>query len=223
MRIVAAARLALLVILLSGSSSSSAFAVTMGFEGLAPPAYYTVPFAPYTEAGFTLTNSLDLASESDGIFDSAAGYVNNGTDHFAWCGDCDVNPLSITLTENSASLFNLTSFEGGNLEFGIFQTGEQFVVTGHLLGGGTVVQSFDIIQDTLTVFALGSGFSNLTSVDFSGSSPSSGSHLTFDNLVIRSIRVVPEPGTGLLLGMGLFALAGSRRSVWGAGTQYFPS
>lgn len=185
------------------SFSARAIAVTLGFEGVVPVGSFVVPVTPYSEAGFSLTNSLGPASNSDGIFDAASGQVDNGTDAFGWCGGCDVAPLVITLTENGGSPFSLLSFEAANLSFGLFTPGEQIVVTGNLAGGGTVVQAFSLVQDTFTLFTLGAGFTNLTSVDFVGSLAPAGSHLAFDNLVVA----IPEPTAALLVAGGLLGLA----------------
>ena len=192
-------------------AGAPAFAATIGFEGVVSGGGSSVPVTPYSEAGFTLTNSL--GSASDGIFDEGAGLVNNGTDVFAWCGGCSGAPLVITLSENGGNPFSLLSFEAGNLVPGFFTAGEQIVVTGNLAGGGTVVQSLSLVADQLTLFTLGAGFTNLASVEFVGSLAPGGSHLAMDNLVVS----LPEPATALLVAGGLMSLAvaGRRRETHG--------
>ena len=195
---------ALLALVGALAIAAPAQAVTIGFEGVAPAGGFLLPAAPYSEAGFTLTNSLGPASGTDGIFDVGAGFVSNGTDVFAWCGGCDASPLVITLTESGGNNFSLVSFEAANLVAGLFTAGEEIIVTGNLAGGGTVVQSVSLVQDTFTLFTLGPGFTNLTSVEFVGSLAPGGSHLGFDNLVVMP---TPEPETALLLAGGLLGLA----------------
>ena len=197
-----------LVFVASISLAAASSAATIGFEGVVG-GDFVVPVTPYVEAGFTLTNSLGSASDSDGIFSpSFIGGVNNGTDNFGWCGGCHAtNPLVITLTPNAGTPFSLISFEAGNLVAGQFTSGEQIIVTGNLAGGGSVVQTVTLVQDTLTLFTLGAGFTNLTSVEFVGSLAPAGSHLAMDNLVVTT----PEPSTALLVGGGLLFLAAQRR------------
>jgi hypothetical protein len=61
----------------------AANAVTIGFEGVAGPGVDVIPVTPYTEGGFTLTNSV--GGLTDGIFDVAGPIVNNnGSDVFGW-------------------------------------------------------------------------------------------------------------------------------------------
>jgi hypothetical protein len=85
-------------------------------------------------------------------------------------------------------------------------------VTGHLRGGGTVVQSFSLIQDVFTTFTLNAGFTGLSSVDFVGTPfPASDANFAFDNLQVELDVAVREPGTLAILGGSLACLGLIRR------------
>ena len=68
---------AALLVLGAGTS----FATTMGFEGVAPVGEIVPQVTPYSEAGFTLTNTGPV--NTDSIQDPAADFNNNQTANFA--------------------------------------------------------------------------------------------------------------------------------------------
>ena len=190
-------------LLLSLAWGSSGQAARLAFDGVVAPGTHAIGVAPYSEEGYTLTNSL-VGVNSDGIFDPGAPFnnVHNGTANFGWCGGCDpVESVVLTLTRDGGGAFNLLSVQASNLLVGAMSPGEQLIVTGNLVGGGTVVQSLGLVQDVMTVFNLGPGFTNLASVEFRGSLAPGGNHLAIDDIIVN-----PEPGTAVLLGGGLVGL-----------------
>ena len=175
-------------------------AATITFEGSAVgPGSFIVPVTPYVEAGFTLDNLLDSGGTSDGIFDSLSPFpVNtNGTDSFLWCGVC-ATPLQIT--QVGLSPFSVQSIDLTNYKLGFFTAGLAINAVGNLNGGGTVLQTFNLVQDTWITFNFSAGFTNLDSLDLA---------ITGGDVAIDNIVLVPEPTTLLLLGTGL-AMVGVR-------------
>lgn len=174
--------------LLAGSLSVNA--ATMRFEDIAPPEAFVLGVTPYTEAGFTLTNSLGPESQTDGLFDSECLVNDNGTDFFGWCANSYECPsIVITLTENSGATFNFIKFDSSVINAGI---GPNIIeVVGTLAAGGTI--SAIIRQtDEWTTYVL--GWQGVNRVDFI---PGPG-HTDFpdhaiDNLVmtVRATRAIP--------------------------------
>jgi hypothetical protein len=182
-------------LMLAALGGLQAHAATITFEGVVPPGGYQVPVTPYTEAGFTLTNSG--AYGTDGIFTPGSGINDNGSAVFGWCTSC--GPVTITLTYTGGGTFSLSSLDAANLNGGF--TNQSIVATGHVSGGGTVVAILPL-TDNWSVFLL-PGFASLTSVDFFGSNNFS-DNVGFDNLV--SANAVPIPGALPLFATGLAGL-----------------
>lgn len=184
---------------LYGLSVSGAHAVMMTFEGVAPAGGSIIPVTPYSEVGFTLTNSL--GGDTDGIFDSAAPAVNtNGTDIFGWCAYC--GDLTITLTMNGGGAFDFVSFDSAVLETG----SNTLDVVGYFSGGGTATTQITQTENWTTQVL---NYVGVTSVDFTFG-PTHTVPLpdhAFDNLVMN----VPEPTSVALMGIGLAGLAWARR------------
>lgn len=180
--------------------------VTMMFEGVVSAGGSVVPVTPYSEVGFTLTNSL--GTSTDGIFDAASGVNTNGTDIFGWCASCSPTPLTITLTKTGGGVFSLLGFDTAILELGLGPLNVIDVI-GHLSGGGTVTTT---ITQTAAWTTQTLGYLGVTSVDFAfGPGHSDLPNHAFDNLTMDTQLQVPEPGGLALLGLGLAGLWAGRR------------
>lgn len=109
----------------------------------------------------------------------------------------------LIMTKNGGGIFSVSSFQFGST-FG--ET--PFDVVGSLSGGGTVSQSFipDGNKTTLELFFLGSGFTNLTSINWLHPGVVAGS-FNIDNI---NTTPVPLPAALILFGTGLAGLVGTR-------------
>jgi hypothetical protein len=150
------------------------------------------------------------------------GCVSDGTQYAA--EDAPRLAFPVTMTAIGGGTFSLFSFDGAELWLNDADAildndaNAAFIhVVGNLFGGGTITGDFalDGIKDgaggaaDFQNFVFGAGWTNLTSVVWSGltvaGAPAS---MSFDN--IRTS--VPEPSTLLLLGAGVLGLALRRRS-----------
>jgi hypothetical protein len=188
----------------SAAMVMNAEAATMTFEGVVTSTGSQTPVTPYTEAGFTLTNLQ--GGNTDGIFGAAASGVNaNGTSVFGWCTVCGTT-ITIELTAVGGGPFSLTSLDAAFLAK-VTGTPQTITALGHLLGGGTVTQTF-ALSPNWTTFNL-SSFTSLTSVDFSAivGDPDP----AFDNLVLSSATPLPAALPLFATGLGGLGLLGWRR------------
>ncbi len=179
--------------------------------------FNALPLHTWFQSGTVMTNNgFAIRSNSAGSYQ---GIVGNTYTCGPACPDNGTNYLlahgaGFNFAAVKGSAFSLNSFHGGEAHMGA--TGlwaKNIQVTGTLASGGTVVQSFalDWIQDAqgpaadFQQFNL-NGFSNLTSVSFTGIGGNN--FFTLDNL---NVSEVPEPASFALLGLGLLGLALSRR------------
>lgn len=195
----------LAALVLAGSAYStavSALPVTMTFEG----APNVIPSTPYSESGFTLTDSNPFSA--DGIFNAAGTSPfpanTNGTQIFGWCALCDPSQ-TITLARTGGGAFDFNSFDTAVLELG--NGNNEIDVVGHFLGGGSITTSVTQTQTWATVVL---NYLNVTSVDFLFGA----NHVNFpdhaiDNLVMDAR--VPEPGSLALLALGVVGAGATSR------------
>lgn len=195
LRVVAAGGLALILGLISVGAAAAP--VTMSFEGVAPSSGVTYSGPNYNESGFNLSNPGGAGQVA--IVSSTAGFNGSGSDYFSWNSPAGNNP--VLLTSLGGGLFDLLSLDVGGGQGGV----SNFEIIGNLFGGGTVV--FDVVGAGVFSNISLSGFTNLVSVGFSYTSGDLGA---IDNLEL-AVAVVPEPGSVALVGLGLAALAVSRR------------
>ena len=200
------------VVVLAGEAP--VLAEVIQFEGVAPDGGMVAPVTPYSEAGFTLTQDLDPGGSitypegTDGIIAWNSGANTNGSDVFGWCGGCfEPERITLILTQDAGDPFSFQSFEASNLADAFFVTGAYIRVTGFLSGGGTLTQTFDLVEGTYPTFTLDPGFTNLDRVEFQGSE--FGMEYAMDNLTLARI---PAPST--LVGLVSMGLIGTLGYLW---------
>lgn len=129
------------------------------------------------------------------------------------------NDTTLTFTSASNAAFDLLAFDGG--ESWIMQPhrwARQISVTGTTLSGVTVNQMFDLdlIKSAtagMQTFTLNDSFRNLSSAVFAGIGGNP--EFSLDNISVSAPMVsdVPEPGTFILLGLGLMGIGAMRRKA----------
>jgi hypothetical protein len=165
---------------------------TMLFEGVAPAGSLlnVNPAAPYTESGFTLTPTNNQSAVFD-AGDTAASFPGDPT---SWFGFAASNTITLT----GLGVFNLNDLLVGASTLGSGNVDVTFL--GNLAGGGTVSTTFaGLTGATLETLNWG----GLSSVVITSTSDSG-----LDNI---DAVASPEPGTWLLLGAGLSAIAARYR------------
>ena len=197
---------AFVVALILSLAGTLAQATVLDFEDLAAGGDAFIPLGSYSAAGFTITSS--------GGNNSAFGSVPSGRGTF-YAGSASLftgNLGSFTyLSEKDGAAFNLVSIDLAAM----FRSNESSSTTvrfiGNLAGGDTVIQDFvrpsDLSFSTFNFI----GFDNLVSVSWAQGLSDVEQH-QFDNIVLSTPAVIPEPAPLLLLGLGLAGLAFSRRN-----------
>ena len=166
----------------------SAHAGLLRFDTPDPIAIDANNVATYTEAGFTLSSQApDFLLLDDG---AGNGMLVGG---FFGAGP-------VTLKAAGGGLFSLLS-----LDFGYFDLGDPpglLAITGLLNGQQVATQTLTL--GALASVQFGSPWASLSEVMFSATSG-----FQLDNIA----AAVPEPGSMVLLGLGLSALASRRRKA----------
>lgn len=181
-------------------------AVTIGFEGVAPPGGLKCPGVPYVESGFSFT-STRLGENC--IADSADPLTHdNGSDIFGWCASDCFQTQVITVT--AASPFSISS-----IDISYFQFFEAFMfvnLKGNFSGGGFILASLPVTSVWATHGL--AGFAGLSSLEITAVDPSAGGTFfdsAIDNLVMET-TAVPEPVSLVLLSLGIGVSYASRHS-----------
>jgi hypothetical protein len=186
-------KIALFAISALSLSALPLIASEIQFEGYAPSGGLTnvSPGFPYTEAGFTLTPT-DFNSA---VFDAAYGGATFPGDTTSWFGFSADNLITMT----GPSSFNLASLDIGPSSLGSGNINA--TITADLFGGGTLSATFTgLTTDTTETL----NWTGLTDVTISVTSDAG-----LDNISTDIVNG-PEPGTLLMLAIGLATL-GARR------------
>ena len=188
--------------------SASADIVTMAFPLSCAGNNVTLIPGTYAEAGFTLVASAQMA------------FWCTGSPNFAGSG-VFVNAFggTGTVTRDGGGAFGATSIDLASV-FAGSNPGGPLTFVGHLIGGGTVQQTFQLgaSQGTpaFTTFSFNQGFANLASLDLAVSGNIQGGPpplYQFTNIRMNTLTTVtPEPSSILLMATGLLVLVAFQRA-----------
>ncbi len=188
--------------------------ITINFGGLSVATTVAVLAGDgtnYTQNGFTFTNT----GTTHALVTWGTGSTNHplgGNPATSLLAFYDTTPLGIAAADNSPfSLLGIDLAGGGANQLATETFGVTF--TGHIVGGGTVAQTFTVnnFQGSphLQTFTF-SGFSNLASVSFTQGFFNNGDSFQFNNVVVDS-SPAPEPSTLALFGSAALVMLVRRR------------
>jgi hypothetical protein len=198
--------------LVAFSAPTLAAPVVIDFEDLAVSVGTNSIGGDRVSRGFTLDSS---SNHTHLVHDTPIFNAWNGTTTLQVDNNDGANVLSVSRTDSTA--FSLLSVDLGE---GAADTGNASVVrvTGHILGGGTVVRDIRLdgvfdqsgpLNDFQTEL-FGAGWGNLSSVDFVGLSGAGVLNYLLDNIATGD-GSVPLPGTLALVALGLALVPAARR------------
>ena len=173
-----------------------------------PPSPGSVALSSATFQGFSFTSVGTFSHVLSGHF--SAAIAHNGSSFLMLAPGAE----SAIVMSNAGQAFSLQTFDADT--FIHIQGASSLTVTGFFLNGGSITQTF--ITDTIgdgpgpnTDFQTFSlvGFTNLTSVQFLADNNKT---VALDNINVAGSASVPEPATMVLLGTGLFGMAGAIRN-----------
>lgn len=135
--------------------------------------------ATYTEAGFTFELLTGVSFFIDNNFNTIPSLQPFDDDVL----ELDVADTVVSVVSDLTPLFDATSVTVG-APFGGVNI-RQLIFTGFLNGGGTAVQTIDILHDTIFVVNLNSGFSDLIRLEIS--TPDADAFPILDNLTLTAV------------------------------------
>ncbi len=188
--------------LTAGLATHSATAAMITFNGSAPAGSVTDYGAngSYIEQGFTLTATgytRLISTSSTAIPPFVSAY--NATDYIAFQNGAN----SLTLASATATPFSLQRFDATRLYFAPM---DLLTLTGNLVGGGSLEQTFILTGNQWSPFTLNSSWINLSSVNIVASQ----GFIGLDNIAVAQVQspVVPIPTTVWSFMAGLASLYG---------------
>jgi len=182
-------------------SVSSANAIVLDMEGIAPSGGATTESTSRNMSGFNLYTGhghyWDSAEPGVGSY-----RPDNGTDYFL-----HDNPNLMTLTKIGGGAFSIQSFDVSEWDSS-HTRGNSVNVEGLISGGGSISTVFTTDNSfAFETFSFGAGWTNLASVTFQNAN----GRMAYDNIVVDAPTAVSEPGALAILGLGLAGLAFARR------------
>ncbi len=193
-------------VLAAGASS----AALIDFEGVATPNSQTTEES--TNRVFSGFNVFVPHGHYQGVGFIPAERPSNGTDWLLHDHFSATFGMPVVVTQVGGAAFSVQSIDASEWR-NDFSLGQTLTLTGHLSGGGTIVQEF--VTDDLfgfeTFFLV--GFGDIVQLDILGSSNNSTfGTLGYDNIVVNGAVIgVPEPMSLGLVAVALLGLGAARR------------